>query len=80
MKDDMTASALGNVEKRWADYPKEDFYNYIRNSTLMVDQKHPKAVELFEAWNGLAMPFFPDLTDDDIDAILEYVNVVYTSE
>ena len=48
MKDDLTGPALGAVEERWADYPEEDLYNWIRNSGAMIADGHPRAVELME--------------------------------
>jgi len=41
MKTKMTGPALGGVEERWADYPKEDLYAWIRNSQDLIS-KAPK--------------------------------------
>ncbi len=48
MKDDLTGPALGGVEERWADYPPEDLYRWIRNSQAMINEGHPRAVEMRE--------------------------------
>lgn len=76
MRDDLVGPALGGAEDRWADYPQEDLYNWIRNSPAMVNQGHPKAVEVWEAWDKLAMTPFPSLTDEEIEAILFYVEEI----
>ncbi len=78
MKSKMTGPALGGVEERWADYPQEDLYGWIRNSAAMVANDHPRAVEVYNEWNGAQMSPFPDLSDDDITNILAYIDGVYT--
>lgn len=75
MKDDLTGPALAGLEERWKDYPQEDLYNYIRNSKEMLEQQHPRAVELWEAWEPTVMNSF-DLTDEEIEAILQYIEAV----
>lgn len=77
MKDDLTGPALGGVEERWADYPQEDLYTWIRNSQKMISDGHPKAVELWNDWKPTVMNNFPALTDEEIANILAYVQGVY---
>lgn len=74
---DMTGPALFGVEERWADYPKEDLYNWIRNSQAMINEGHPRANELWSDWQPTVMNAFPTLTDEDIEAILTYINARY---
>ncbi len=80
MKSDMTGPALGGVEERWSEYPKEDLYSWIRNSQKQISEGHPKAVQLWDEWGekGGQMTSFPSLTDEDIDAILAYINDEFT--
>lgn len=73
MKDDMTGPALAGVEDRWKDYPKEDLYEWIRNSQRLVQEEHPKAVKLYNEWNKTIMSPFSKLADKDIEAILFYI-------
>lgn len=75
MKDDLTGPALGGVTERWSTYPKEDLYNWIRNSSRLIDKKHPKALEIWEEWNYSPMSSFVELSDKEIEAILEYVEM-----
>ncbi|PHN04361.1 c-type cytochrome [Flavilitoribacter nigricans] len=77
MKDKLIGPALGGVEARWSDYPKEDLYNWIRNSQAMVSAEHPRAVAVWEESDRLIMTSFASLSDEDIDAMLAYVNAVY---
>lgn len=75
MKDDMTGPALSGFTERWSSYPKEDLYSWIRNSQGLVKKGHPKATELFAKWKSVMTPF-PNLTDDDIESLILYVNGV----
>ncbi len=73
MVDDLTGPALVDVEERWAAYPREDLYNWIRHSQQMVRAKHPRAVELWKKWGPVIMNDFSALSDEQIDQILAYV-------
>ena len=77
MRDNLTGPALGGLEERWADYPKEDLYKWIRNSQAMINEGHPRAVELWDEWKPVVMNNFLNLTDPQIDNIIAYVNDVY---
>ncbi|MGB3198401.1 MAG: cytochrome c, partial [Saprospiraceae bacterium] len=75
MKDDMTGPALGGVQERWAGYPKEDLYKWIRNSQSMVSAGHPEATKLFQKWKT-TMTAFPTLSDEDLENLLGYIEAV----
>ncbi len=77
MKDNLTGPALGGMEDRWADYPQEDLYNWIRNSQAMIAAGHPKAVELWNQWKPTVMNAFPTFTDEDIASVILYINETY---
>ena len=77
MKSNLTGPALGGVQDRWADYPQEDLYAWIRNSQAMINDGHPRAVELWNEWKPTVMNSFAQLTDDDIANILGYIDGVY---
>ncbi|MGK0364503.1 MAG: cytochrome c2 [Saprospiraceae bacterium] len=74
MKDDMTGPALAGLEERWADYPREDLYDWIRNSSKMIADGHPRATELWAQWKPNAMTAFPNLTDAQIENVIAYIN------
>ena len=73
MKDDMTGPALSGVEERWADYPREDLYNWIRNSQQMASENHPRAVSLVKEWSPTIMTSFPNMSDEEIEGVLLYI-------
>lgn len=73
MTDDLTGPALGGVTNRWADFPKEDLYKWIRNSQKLISEKHPRAVKVSEEWDNAIMNAFPNLKDEEIEAILTYI-------
>lgn len=47
-------------------------YDWVHNSTAMVDAGDDYAVEIYEEYNGSAMTHFPSLSESDIDDILAY--------
>lgn len=77
MKDALTGPALGGTQERWASYPKEDLYSWIRNSQAMIKTGHPKATELWNQFKPTVMTAFPNLTNDDIESLLLYIDGVY---
>ncbi|MBA4849120.1 cytochrome c [Emticicia sp. BO119] len=46
---------------------------WIRNSPKVIASKDKYAVELFNRYNKTQMSTFPNLKDEDIDAILNYI-------
>ncbi len=78
MKSKSTGPALGGAEERWADYPKVDLYGWIRNSGAMVKANHPRAVEIYNEWDKSQMTAMPNLTDENIESILLYIDAVFT--
>lgn len=80
MKDDLTGPALGGVEERWADYPEEDLYAWIRNSQALIAEGHPRANEVWDEWKPTLMSNFLNLSDQDIENILAYIEYQYTKE
>lgn len=79
MKSNLTGPALANAESNWADYPREDLYNWVRNSQAMIAQGHPRAVELWNQYKPTVMTAFPNLTDEDIESTMLYINDVVTN-
>ncbi len=76
MKDDLKGPALAGVEKRWSNYPKKDLYEWIRSPKAMLEKQHPKAIEIWLEWDKARMSASKKLTDEDIEAILEYIRSV----
>ncbi len=72
MKDKLTGPALGGVQERWGD--DVALYGWIRNSGAMIAKGHPRAVQIYNEYNKVAMTAFPSLSDVDIANILGYIN------
>jgi cytochrome c2 len=70
---DMTGPALRGVEDRWPD--KKLLYAFIRNSEEVI-RKDKYARQLWLEWNQTLMLPHPDLTDEDIGALLDYIRSV----
>jgi mono/diheme cytochrome c family protein len=71
---DATGPALQGVDKRVPS--KEWLYNWIRNSQAVVASGDKYANDLYNEWNKVAMTAFPQLTNEEIDAVIGYVNSV----
>lgn len=76
MKADMTGPALAGVRERWSDYPESDLYAWIKNSSKLIEAEHPKAVEVYNKWNKVPMTAFNNMTNEEVIAILDYVDSV----
>lgn len=61
----------GVTERRDMDW----LYKWIRNSQQLIKSGDSQAVQLYEEWNKVAMNAFPQLSDEDIDDILAYVEI-----
>ncbi len=79
MQSNLTGPALGGVQDRWAAYPRTDLYQWIRNSQALIDAGHPRAQELWNKWKPVIMTPSSSLKDEDIDAILTYVEEQYAA-
>jgi mono/diheme cytochrome c family protein len=69
-----TGSALGGITKRRT---KEWLRSYIRNSPQMLADKDQQAIEVYAKAGGIIMGGFPNLTDEEIDQILVYIEGTY---
>ena len=47
--------------------------SWIKNSQAMVAAGDPEAVKIFEEYNKVAMPAFPELSEGDVKNILAYI-------
>lgn len=71
---DATGPALKGMDERVPS--KEWLYKWVRNSAAVIASGDKYANEIYNKWNKTAMTSFPNLTNEDIDAIVEYVNSV----
>jgi mono/diheme cytochrome c family protein len=68
-----TGSALGGITQRRT---KEWLHSYIRSPQNMLSARDPQAIELYNK-AGVLMGGFPNLTDEQIDQILVYIEGTY---
>ena len=66
-----TGPALAGVEGRWES--KEKLYSWIKNSAAFLKTGDAYANKLYLEYNKTAMNQFPNLKNEEIDAILKYV-------
>ena len=70
---DATGPALQNVDKH--PHGRPWIYNWVHNPPAILASGDPHANELYHKFNAV-MTAFPQLTNKDIDAILDYVDSV----
>jgi cytochrome c551/c552 len=68
----LVGPALKGVEDRWDD--KAMLYDWVRNSAAVIKKGYPRAVAVYNEFNKVQMTAFPELKNEDIDAILGYIN------
>jgi len=68
----LVGPALKGVEDRWDD--KKMIYEWVRNSAAVIKKGYPRAVTVYNEFNKVQMTAFPELKDQDIDAVLGYIN------
>lgn len=67
---ELTGPALKGVQQRWPD--RQKLYAFIRNSDSVI-QVDSYAKNLWLQYNQTAMTPHPDLTDEQIGQILDYI-------
>lgn len=69
---DLTGPALQNIDKGFP--TKQWGYDWVHNSSKVIASGDPTAVAIFTKFNKTQMTAFPQLSTDEIDAILKYVD------
>lgn len=67
----MTGPALKGSEERWG--TKERLHKWVRNNQAMIQSGDAYANEIYVKWKKTPMNAFPNLKDEEIDAIFKYV-------
>lgn len=70
MNKDLVGPALAGLDQRRS---MEWIIGFIQSSQTMVKSGDKDAVAVFEKFNRIPMPDHPDLTDDNIKSIVEYI-------
>ena len=71
-RQDKVGPALSGVSSRWNN-DTEKMKQFIRNSGAVIKSGDPYAKSLYEKWNQSDMPSFPDLSNEDLDALVHYL-------
>jgi cytochrome c551/c552 len=66
----LTGPALAGVDQR---HSIDWIINFVHSSQKLVTGGDKAAVELFQRFNGVTMPDHPDLTEENIKSIVDYV-------
>lgn len=69
---DMIGPALKGALARW-DNDSAALRAFVKNSPTLIASGNARAVEVYNNWNKAVMTPMPHLTDEDIDAILDYI-------
>lgn len=67
-----TGPALQNIDKTFPS--KEWGYKWVHNSSALIAAGDKTAVDIYNKYNKTQMTAFPNLTNEEIDAILKYAN------
>lgn len=73
MRAKLTGPPLEGVLERWDN--KENLYAWIRNSQAFLATGDKYANALFLEYNQSVMTAYPNLSDEDIEAILDYIEI-----
>lgn len=68
-----TGPALAGFDDRGPWIERKNLYEWIKNPSAFI-AKNEYAAKLKKAYGGIVMTAFPDITNEEIDAICEYIN------
>lgn len=72
INEDKIGPALAGTAARWGK-DAEKLKAFIRNSQAYINTGDPYATKLYEKWNRSNMPAFPNLTDEELEALVVYI-------
>jgi len=72
---DFAGPALANVDKR---HTIDWIVKFVHSSQAVVKSGDTSAIALFSKFNGTIMPDHPDLSEENIKSIIEYIKVEST--
>lgn len=78
LKHDGDGERLAPIKERLRN--PDVLYEYIRNSQKVIESGDPYFSKLYKEYNKVQMKSFPNLTNKDIDDILEYINQLYENK
>jgi mono/diheme cytochrome c family protein len=67
-KDALGPALAGSLSR----VPSRDWLiKWIKNATQMITQQDAYAVKIYEKWNKSNMPAFPNLSDDELNVLID---------
>lgn len=72
INEDKIGPALSGALQRWDNDPKR-LKAFIKNSNEVIQSGDPYAQSLYQKWNRSAMPSFPNLSEDELNQLIEYI-------
>lgn len=72
VKTDKIGPALSGSLARWANDTGR-LKAFIKNSGNVIKSGDEYALTLFQKWHQSEMPAFPDLSDEEVNALIEYI-------
>jgi cytochrome c2 len=79
MKDKSTGPALGGVQDRWSDEPRENLYRWVQNSQALISSGESKRGDaVFAEYNKSVMLAFANLSDGDVEHLLTFIKAEFT--
>ena len=69
--------ALGQVTEK---YDEDWLIAWIRNNQTLRESGDAQALAIYEEYNGLAMPAYPQFSDNDIRGLLAYIDQQYAAK
>ncbi|MEI8279807.1 MAG: cytochrome c [Bacteroidota bacterium] len=72
LKNDRTGPKLEGAIARWNNDTVK-LRAYIKNSQEFVRNGDPYVTALFKKWNSIAMQTFPDMSDAQVNDIIDYI-------
>jgi cytochrome c2 len=69
---DGTGPTLQGVLGRWGG-DSARIRAFIRNPQKLIDEKDPDAMKSYEKWKPAMMTGFPQLSDEDLNAVIAYL-------
>ncbi len=73
LNEDKIGPALSGVKQRWGN-DEAKLKMFIRDAQSVISGGDAYAATLYEKWNKSNMPSFPNLNDEEMNDLVEYLN------
>lgn len=72
LQKDKIGPALSGTVGRWNN-DRERVKSFIKNSQEVIGRGDAYTATLYQKWHNAVMPAFPDLTDNELDQLVDYI-------